>query len=135
MIQALDRFKFQLLGLAFLVGLAIYWEVFPPRDPIGTANGVYSSDCCGSLILRDGLLRFGETEVRYVVEHDKVGRYVLPEKSLGVIQGSKVVITSSKSADEIRLHDSERPRSLTMFGTDRDGTLSEFTFVEGPPRD
>src|SRR4051794_20158621 len=123
MTKALDRFKFTLLGLVFPVGLAIYWEAFPPRDPIGTANGVYSSNCCGSLILRDGRLRFGANDIGYVVEHDKVGKYVLPEKSLGIIQGSKVVITSYQSADEIRFHDSELPRFLTMLGTDQNGAL------------
>jgi hypothetical protein len=124
-----------LLVVVFFGGLLLYWQAFPPRDPIGTANGVYSSTCCGSLILRDGVLRFRDDEVRYVVEHDKGGKYVLPEKSLGVIGGSRVVIKSPKSADEIRLNDSEQPRSLTMFGTDASGTLHEYSFVEGPPKD
>jgi len=120
---------------ALIVGLAVLYLVFvPSRDPVGTANGVYSSACCGSLILRDGLLSFDAGEVRYVVEHDKVGKYVLPDKSLTVVQGSKVVMKST-SNDEIRLNDSEQPRSLTMFGTDRDGAPNEYKFVEGPPKD
>jgi hypothetical protein len=120
--------------VAFFGALLLYWTLFPSRDPIGTANGVYTSACCGSLILHDGVLRFDDTNLGYVIEHDKVGKYVLPEKSLGVIHGAKIVVTSPKSADEIRLHDSEQPRSLTMFGTDRNGSLIEYTFVEGPPR-
>jgi hypothetical protein len=108
--------------------------LFPSRDPIGTANGVYTSACCGSLILRDGVLRFDDTNIGYVVEHDKAGKYVLPDRSLAVIHGSKVVL-KSESGDELRLNDAEHPRSLTMFGTDQTGALEEYTFVEGPPRD
>jgi hypothetical protein len=123
------------LGCAFLGGLAVYWDKFPPRDPIGTANGVYSSDCCGSLILRDGFLRFDDTNVGYVVEHDKVGRYVLPDKHVGVIEGQRVVAGTQKYALKIYLHDTDGPRRLSMLGTDKSGQSRDYVFVAGPPKD
>jgi hypothetical protein len=107
----------------------------PPRDPIGTANGVYTSTCCGSLILHDGVLRFDDTNVGYVVEHDKVGRYVLPEKYVGVAQGKVVVAGTEKYPLKIYLYDTDGPRRLSMLGADSGGQTADYVFVAGPPKD
>ena len=48
--------------------------VFPePPIPINQANGTYANDCCGTISLRDGTMRFGKQEVSYVIERDKLG--------------------------------------------------------------
>jgi len=109
----------------------LYIAVTPmPRDPIGTANGVYSGSCCGTLVLRDGILSFGDTSVRYVVEHDKGGPYVLPDAYVGVVGGTKLRLDRTKDALIIRLQDSDAPKSLSVPGSDRDGQYSEYSFVE-----
>uniref|UniRef100_UPI0025CC1A00 hypothetical protein n=1 Tax=Sphingomonas sp. TaxID=28214 RepID=UPI0025CC1A00 len=79
----------RLVGLiAIFCGMPLYWWAFPPRLPVGTADGTYVNPCCGSLKLHNGQMVFGRGQmVSYVVEHDKVSRYVLPSLYVGVWSG------------------------------------------------
>jgi hypothetical protein len=69
---------------AIFLGMPLYWWAFPPLLPVGTANGTFTSQCCGSMNLRDGVLTLGDGQkVSYVVEHDNVGRFVLLKGYVG----------------------------------------------------
>lgn len=50
-----------------------------PGLPVSAADGTYSNDCCGDLILRDGTMIMGERSVGYVVEQDGDRSFVLPK--------------------------------------------------------
>ena len=60
---------------------------------------------------------FGKSQqVRYVVEHDKVGRYVLPAQYVGVIDGKQIFSDPSKSQMYLRLDDSTKPTAIELNG-------------------
>ncbi|KQN09708.1 hypothetical protein ASE85_01810 [Sphingobium sp. Leaf26] len=100
----------------FFAGLLGYWSAFPPSEPIGSANGTYASACCGSLKLENGQMFLRKQQVSYVVEHDKVGRYVLPAAYVGVSDADRVSIDRAKSALKLRLDDSSTPMTIELSG-------------------
>jgi len=88
--------------------------MFPPREPIGLANGIYSNACCGVLELHDGQMSLGNTRhITYVVEYDKVGRYVLPESYVGV--SGHVVFVGSGYPMKLRLDKVPHPQRLDLI--------------------
>lgn len=110
---------------AIFLGMLLYWWAFPPRLPIGTANGVFDSVCCGSMRLRDGVLTIGNgQEVTYVVEHDKVGRYVLPK---GYVGASNRNLTFNRDGNplKLRLDDDPRPTRIELVN-DTSGEVVAF---------
>jgi hypothetical protein len=107
----------RLIGLiAIFGGMPLYWWAFPPRLPIGTADGTYANPCCGSVRLHNGQMIFGRGQiVSYVVEHDKIGRYVLPSSYVGVWSGKAVQTDSSANPLKLRLDDATRPTSIELL--------------------
>lgn len=102
--------------IAIFGGMPLYWWAFPPRLPIGTANGTYANPCCGSIRLHNGQMVFGRGQmVSYVVEHDKVGRYVLPSSYIGVWSGKAVQADRSANLLKLRLDDATRPTSIELL--------------------
>lgn len=115
---------------AIFLGAPLYWLAFPPRLPIGTANGIFSSACCGYIKLRDGVLTIGNGQkVAYVVEHDKVGRYVLPMDYLGA---STRGLTYNKGGNPmvLCLDDEPRPNRIEMIN-DASNEIVEFNRRNG----
>ncbi len=96
--------------------MPLYWWAFPPRLPIGTADGTYANPCCGSIRLHNGQMIFGRGQiVSYVVEHDKVGRYVLPTSYVGVWSGKAVQANRSANPLKLRLDDATRPTTIELL--------------------
>jgi hypothetical protein len=96
--------------------MPLYWWAFPPRLPVGTADGTYVNSCCGSVKLHNGQMVFGRGQmVSYVVEHDKVSRYVLPKSYVGVWNGKAVQADRSASPLKLRLGDATRPESIGLL--------------------
>ena len=84
-----------------------------PRLPINIANGSYSNRCCGTVIFANGVMTVADQQVRYVVEEDKVGPYVLPEAYVGASNG-EVIVRSGSSALKLRLDDSAHPQQVEL---------------------
>lgn len=100
----------------FFAGLLGYWSAFPPSEPIGSANGIYANACCGSLKLQNGQMFSQKQRVSYVVEQDKVGRYVLPAAYVGVSDQDQVAIDRAKSALKLRVDDRSTPMTIELSG-------------------
>lgn len=65
--------------------------------------------CCGSMSLHDGVLTVGKgQEVDYVVEYDKVGRYVLPRGYVGASNRS-LIFDQGGNPLKLRLEGDPRP--------------------------
>lgn len=110
---------------AIFLGMPLYWWAFPPRLPIGTANGVFTSVCCGSMSLQDGVLTIGKgQEVAYVVEHDKVGRYVLPKGYVGASNRS-LMFNRDGNPLKLRLDGDPRPTRIEVVN-DANGEVVAF---------
>ena len=107
------------------IGLLLYFLAFPPTEPIATANGRYTNPCCGSLVLRDGRITTSDNQfVRYVVEHDKRGRYIVPEGYVGASKRG-IVIRRAGNPLKIYLEPSQPPQHIELLD---DATGEAFTF-------
>ena len=120
----------RLIGLiAIFGGMPLYWWAFPPRLPIGTANGTYANPWRGSVRLHNvEMVLNGGQIVGYVVEHDKVGRYVLPSSYVGIWSGKAVQADRSANPLKLRLDDSTRPTNIGLLGG---SAVFDFKRVEG----
>lgn len=105
--------RIALIAVIF-VGAPLYWGAFPPRLPISTANGLFASACCGTVVLRDGRLTLGNgREVAYVVERDNAGRYILPVDYVGTTDHGLLVKRNGNPL-KLRLDDVPRPRRIEV---------------------
>ena len=110
----LDRHAAILL-VALIGCVYLYHQAFPPRLPIETANGTYSNPCCGSLTLENGQMTFENGQlVSYVVQYDKVGRYVLPISYVGVRHGATTEVDWSADPLDLRLNYTAQPTSIDL---------------------
>jgi len=99
--------------------LAIYVLAVPgPKLPLDAANGVYANDCCGTIVLRDGVMSFGNQELTYVIEKDKQGAYILPQRYVGIYPGQGLQIERSRNVLKLSLDDEEHPQTITILGSD-----------------
>lgn len=65
--------------------------------------------------LRDGVLTIGKgQEVTYVVEHDKVGRYVLPTGYVGASNGG-LILNRNGNPLKLRLDGEPRPTRIEVI--------------------
>jgi len=114
--------------IAVFAGLPLYWSAFPPRLPIGAADGTYANPCCGSLRLDRGQMLFGRRRIiGYVIEHDKIGRYVLANHYVGGYDDKAFEFYASHDSLMLRLDVATRPRNIELF--DKAATL-DFKRVE-----
>ena len=100
--------------MAVVTVIWLYLLLWPmPKLPIDAANGVYANPCCQPIILRDGTMSFGKHEVRYLIEEDKEGAYLLPQAYVGV-EPSGLQADQSKYPLKLRLNDMSSPDRLTL---------------------
>jgi hypothetical protein len=110
----------QLIGTGGIAIVIIGWlyMVFSgvPKLPISTANGTYRNSCCGAVSLHDGIMTLnGQKRVRYIVEKDKGGAYVLPISYVGIRQGHELQIEADgKYPLILRLNDLESPTGIEL---------------------
>jgi hypothetical protein len=115
--------------MALIGALLVYWWAFPPNQPpIGTANGVYANACCGLVKLHDGLMTFNNNQfVSYIVERDKVGRYVLPQSYVGA-SDSALIVRRGDTPLKLYLSDELHPHHLYPMS---DGAVFSFARITG----
>lgn len=104
-----------ILGALVFLGLPLYWALYPSREPVSAANGAYWNDCCGSILLNNGVLQAADKSTHYVIEQDKEGRYVLPEAFVGVSERSGVLIDQSRHPLLMRIDESNPPGSIELW--------------------
>ena len=105
--------------MAVIAAIWLYLLLWPiPKLPIGAANGVYANPCCKPIILRDGAMSFEKHEVRYSIEEDKEGAYLLPEVYVGV-EPSGLQPDPRTYPLKLRLNEITHPDRLTLWGSDK----------------
>lgn len=121
--------RIALIALIF-VGMPFYWWAFPPRESVKAANGFYANPCCGTIALRDGQITTSDKRyMRYVVEHDKVGRYVLPETYVGA---TKRGVVFRRNGYPINLYlDRTAPPQYIELTDDMTGEVFIFSRLNG----
>ena len=111
----------ELAGSIVVVSVLCAWAVIAltdePRLPIGIANGSYSNDCCGSIVLKDGVMAVANQRISYIIERDKGGPYVLPKTYVGA-SNKRFVIKSDADALKLRLDDPVNPHQVELLDID-----------------
>ena len=116
--------------IAVVCGLAYIALIGEPRLQIDVANGAYSNPCCGSVVLRNGIMTVAHRRIGYVIERDKVGPYVLPTAYVGA-SNRGFVIKPSASALILRLDDPEHPQRLELVDVEPNGQAYPFKRTSG----
>jgi hypothetical protein len=118
------------LAMAFLVGRAL---LFPePPVPIGVANGQYFNDRCGMMTFKNGIIQWGNSQARYILEKDKFGLLALTDYFVGVqFRGADCRILSDHAqfALYLRFDDETNPRAVTVSQNSPPATVE---FVRKP---
>lgn len=96
-----------------------------PRLPIGIANGSYSNRCCGTLIVADGVMTFGDQRVSYMIERDKTGPYILPKTYVGASKQGFVFRPSSYPL-KLRLDNTAHPQKVELLDDGPSGEAYSF---------
>lgn len=117
------------VGIIVLIVVVCAWAFIAltdePRLQLGIANGSYSNRCCGTVTFANGVMSVANQRVSYVVERDKVGRYVLPSAYVGATE-TGFVIRSNAHALKLRLDDSTLPQHVLLFD---DGPGNAYPFA------
>ena len=103
----------------------------PPRLPIEQANGVYVNGCCASVNLNNGQISSSHRLMRYVIETDKKGAYVLPDHYVGISEENELQFDYDKSPLILRLDGTRNPTRIEMLRSD--GTV--VAFIRNGPSD
>ena len=101
-----------------------------PRLGIGVADGTYSNSCCGSLTLKNGVMTVESRRVRYVIEQDKEGPYVLPAAYVGASE-KRFVIRPQGYALKLRLDRAANPRNIELIDDRPDAAAYSFVRSNG----
>ena len=96
--------------------LLVFLLVFPhkPAVPMGE-NGTFANDCCGTVRLIDGKMVLNESAtVRYRVERDAQGPYILPRSYVGVREYEGFDIDGTRQVLMLRLDKLPEPSSIML---------------------
>jgi hypothetical protein len=100
-----------------------------PRFVTGAADGTYRSDCCGTIVLREGQMIANEVRwARYVVQQDELGPFLLPDRWVGTFDNG-IVLDGSRPVEKLRLDTLPNPTRIELPGM-RDPSI----FVRREPR-
>jgi len=102
-----------------------------PKLPISSADGSFVNACCDTLLLKNGyILMSPDQTIRYSVEQDKVGPYVIPTWFVGVLDGNQVYVDCVKSPINLRLDNPNNPARIEL--TDLHITYSFVRQLDSP---
>ncbi len=102
-------------GLAVAALLAAFFLLRETGVPIGAANGSYEHDCCGTLRLDGGVMLVGESKkVRYSLEQDEAGAYLLPATYVGPWEERGFEIDGTRPALKLRLDRVPGPTRIAL---------------------
>jgi len=100
-----------------------------PKLAVSSANGAYTNACCGTIVLRNGDLTLADRQdVRYEVEQDKTGPYVLPVAFVGVLDGNGFQVDNGRQPLKLRLDRTPNPTRIELTDLRR-----SYVFERQPP--
>jgi hypothetical protein len=99
-------------------GIAVLLLVFLSNEPAVKAgeNGTFANDCCGTIALSDGEMLLNDNQtLRYTVEKDAKGPYILPYTYVGVVRDEGFEIDGTRSTIKLRLDRLPRPSRIVVY--------------------
>jgi hypothetical protein len=117
------------VALIAAAGLAAWFLLLAGRDTDGVENGVYANDCCGTVRLEGGSLALNDGQrVRYTVERDAAGPYVLPAYYVGAVEDRGLEVDGTRPALKLRLDRLPQPGTILLYA----GRIT-YVFKRKPP--
>ena len=102
-----------LLLAVVVIGIAIRWTFFRPAESAPPVDGKYRSDCCGTITQEKGNIKSTHGQIRYVLQEDKVGLFILPSRLVEIRDG-EVAIDWQKGPLIIRVDTSSSPTKIAI---------------------
>lgn len=108
-------------GIAALIGAGAAAFLFlpvasdRPQQKFGE-NGTFANDCCGTIKLTDGKMLLNDTQsVRYTVNRDAKGPYILPEMFVGIMRYQGFEVDGTRSTMKLRLDRVPHPTGIELY--------------------
>ena len=100
-------------GLALLAALALLLGT-RPEPPARGEDGVFAHDCCGTIKLEKGRIVVGEQSIRYALDRDGQGPFILPATYVGPYEDRGFEVDGSRPPLKLRPDALPRPDSIDM---------------------
>lgn len=107
-----------LAGIVLASILAMSFLMDASHKPVVRAgeNGTFENDCCGTIKLVDGEMLLNDAQsVRYTVETDAKGPYILPESFVGIVQYQGFEVDGTRSIRKLRLDRLPQPTKIVLY--------------------
>ena len=117
------------LPVFLLIALGWYANTRAHVPAASTVNGVYSNPCCGSFILRNGIIVIGTFHVPFDLENMKFGLTAYPTQQILVRAGR---VEARRDADPGPLSFNENGTVLTVCGDPRCNQVYAFKRIARP---
>ena len=104
------------ITLASILALSSWVRVsHEPVVKVGE-NGTFENDCCGTIKLVDGKMLLNDTQVvRYTVEKDAKGPYILPDAFVGIVRYQGFEVDGTRSTRKLRLDRLPQPTKIELY--------------------
>jgi hypothetical protein len=91
------------------------WWLLGGPPPSQGEEGVFESDCCGTVTLAQGRLALnGGQSIRYDVGRDARGPYVLPRTYVGALEDQGFEVDGTQPAQKLRLDRLPAPQAIQL---------------------
>ena len=100
-------------GLALLAALALIMAT-RGEQPARAEDGVFAHDCCDTIKLEKGRIVVGEQSIRYALDRDGQGPFILPATYVGPYEDRGFEVDGSRPPLKLRPDALPRPGSIDM---------------------
>ena len=107
-----------IMGVALAGTAALLCFLILPHQPAVKAgeDGTFANDCCGTIKLADGKMLLNDSQnVRYTVETDAKGPYILPETFVGIVRDQGFEVDGTRSTRKLRLDRLPQPTRIELY--------------------
>ena len=112
----MSRLNWALSAVAGLALLAAQALIMATRgeQPARAEDGVFAHDCCGTIKLEKGRIVVGEQSIRYALDRDGQGPFILPATYVGPYEDRGFEVDGSRPPLKLRPDALPRPGSIDM---------------------
>ena len=112
----MTRSKWMLASAAVLALLLVIGFALWPRgeEPARAEDGVFANDCCGEIRLAKGRIVVGDNAIRYTLERDAAGPFILPATYVGPYEDRGFEVDGSRPPLKLRPDALPTPNSIDM---------------------
>ena len=114
----MTRSKWMLAGAA-AVAILLLLVLLPwqgREEPARAEDGAFAHDCCGTIKLEKGRILVGNNAIRYSIDRDAQGPFILPATYVGPYEDRGFEVDGARPALKLRPDTWPRPNNIEMEG-------------------